>query len=60
MSKLSKYSGKEWRVIGGHKFRFVRAARLKKDANEVAEEYRLKGYKVRVILFAGGYGVFVS
>ncbi len=59
MAKLAKYSGKEWRVIGGHKFRFVRASHLKRDANEIAKEYRLKGYKVRVIPFEGGYGIFV-
>lgn len=39
MTKLAKYSGKEWRVIGGHKFRFVRAARLRRDANVFAKAF---------------------
>ena len=60
MAKLSVFSGKGWKVIGGHKFRFAHAHRLKEDANKAASEYRLEGYKVRVIPLEDSYGIFAS
>ena len=56
---MAKYSGKEFRSIGGKKYRFERATRLKSDASKIADSYRQKGKRVRVISFEGGYGIFV-
>jgi len=57
---MAKYSGKEFRSIGGKKYKFMRATRLKKDAKNIAWSYRMRGKMARVIPFEGGYGIFVA
>ena len=60
MTKLTHYSGKEYRTIGNKRYRYVHAYRLKRDAQGAAKLLRDKGKRVRVIPFINGYGVFVS
>ena len=59
VKKLPKYSGKEFRSIGGKKYQFRFAFKSKGDAIKKAKMLRKEGRKVRVIAFEGGYGLFM-
>jgi len=59
MAKLHRYSGKEFRSIGGKKYQFRFAFKSKSDAVRKAKALRREGRKVRVIAFEGGYGLFM-